>query len=67
MTFLSQTDAFNVQTIDIESFDLNIHDKIKYIFVETHERFSHKLGLETAKLKLRIKNLNINNINLDWV
>jgi FkbM family methyltransferase len=47
--------------------DLNIHDKIKYIFVETHERFSHKLGLETAKLKLRIKNLNIKNINLDWV
>ena len=47
--------------------DLNIHDKIKYIFVETHERFSHKLGLETAKLKLRIKNLNINNINIDWV
>ena len=47
--------------------DLNIHDKIKYIFVETHERFSHKLGLKTAKLKLRIKNLNINNINLDWV
>ena len=46
---------------------LNMHDKIKYIFVETHERFSHKLGLETAKLKLRIKNLNINNINLDWV
>ena len=47
--------------------DLNIHYKIKYIFVETHERFSHKLGLETAKVKLRIKNLNINNINLDWV
>ena len=47
--------------------DLNIHDKIKYIFVETHERFSHKLGLKTAKLKLRIKNLNIKNINLDWV
>ena len=47
--------------------DLNMHDKIKYIFVETHERFSHKLGLETAILKLRIKNLNINNINLDWV
>ena len=47
--------------------DLNMHDKIKYFFVETHERFSHKLGLETAKLKLRINNLNINNINLDWV
>ena len=49
------------------SIDLNMHDKIKYIFVETHERFSHKLGLKTAKLKLRIKNLNIKNINLDWV
>ncbi len=47
--------------------DLNMHNKIKYIFVETHERFSHKLGLETAKLKLRINNLKINNINLDWV
>ena len=47
--------------------DLNMHDKIKYIFVESHERFLHKLGLETAKLKLRIKKLNINNINLDWV
>ena len=40
--------------------DLNIHDKIKYIFVETHERFSHKLGLETIKLKLRFNKLNIN-------
>ena len=40
--------------------DLNMHDKIKYIFVETHERFSHKLGLETIKLKLRFNKLNIN-------
>ena len=62
---LHQTNAgINVQN---KIIDLNIHDKIKYIFVETHERFSHKLGLETAKLKLRINNLNINNINLDWV
>jgi len=61
----------DIEGIEIEILnkiiDLNMHDKIKYIFVETHERFSHKLGLETAKLKLRIKNLNINNINLDWV
>ena len=35
--------------------DLNIHDKIKYIFVETHERFSHKLGLKTAKLNSALK------------
>ena len=40
--------------------DLNMHDKIKYIFVETHEGFSHKLGLETIKLKLRFNKLNIN-------
>ena len=39
--------------------DLNMHDKIKYIFVETHERFSHKLGLEITKLKLRFNKLNI--------
>ena len=47
--------------------DLNLHNKIQNIFVETHEIFSHELGLETAKLKLKIKKLNINNINLDWV
>lgn len=47
--------------------DLNLHKKIQNIFVETHEIFSHELGLETAKLKLRIKKLNIDNINLDWV
>jgi len=47
--------------------DLNLHKKIQNIFVETHEVFSHELGLETAKLKLRIKKLNIDNINLDWV
>ena len=47
--------------------DLNLHNNIQNIFVETHEIFSHELGLETAKLKLKIKKLNINNINLDWV
>ena len=40
--------------------DLNMHDEIKCIFVETHEGFSHKLGLETIKLKLRFNKLNIN-------
>ena len=47
--------------------DLDLHKKINHIFVETHERFSHSLGVETAKLKLRIKKLKIKNINLDWV
>ena len=47
--------------------DLNMHDKIKYIFVETHERFSHKLALETIKLRLRIQENKIHNINLNWV
>ena len=50
-----------------EIINEGLHRKIGNIFVETHERFSHSLGLETAKLKLKIKNLNINNINLDWV
>ncbi len=47
--------------------DKDLHKKIDFIFVETHERFSHSLGIETAKLKLRIKKLKIKNINLDWV
>ena len=62
--------------IDIEGTEIEIlreiinhdfHNSIDKIFVETHERFSHNLGVETAKLKLRIKKMNIKNINLDWV
>ena len=49
-----------------EIINEGLHRKIGNIFVETHERFSHSLGLETAKLKLKIKKLDINNINLDW-
>ncbi len=37
-----------------------MHNEIKYIFVETHEEFSHKIGLETTKLKLCFNKLNIN-------
>ena len=36
------------------------------IFVETHERFSHQLAIETCKLRLKLKKHGINNINLDW-
>ena len=71
-----QTDNISLLKMDIEGIEVDIlnkiidedlHKKIKFIFVETHERFSHSLGLETAKLKLRIKKLKIRNINLDWV
>jgi len=50
-----------------EIINEGLHRNIGNIFVETHERFSHSLGLETAKLKYKIKKLNIKNINLDWV
>lgn len=71
-----QTDNISLLKMDIEGIEIdilnkiideNLHKKIKFIFVETHERFSHSLGVETAKLKLRIKKLKIRNINLDWV
>ena len=71
-----QTDNISILKMDIEGIEIDIlnkiidedlHKKIKFIFVETHERFSHSLGVETAKLKLRIKKLKIRNINLDWV
>ena len=71
-----QTDNISLLKMDFEGVEIDIlnkiidedlHKKIKFIFVETHERFSHSLGVETAKLKLRIKKLKIRNINLDWV
>ena len=72
----NQKDKISLLKMDIEGseieilnriIDMNFHKNIDYIFVETHERFSHLLGMETAKIKLRIKKLKIKNINLDWV
>jgi len=46
--------------------DEGIHKKIGRIYVETHERFSHRIALETVNLRLRLVEENISNINLNW-
>ena len=46
--------------------DEGIHKKIGRIYVETHERFSHRIALETVSFRLRLVKENINNINLNW-
>ena len=45
--------------------DLNLHQKIRKIVVETHERFL-VLKEPTKKLKKRIRALKLRNIDLDW-
>ena len=61
--------------IDIEGAEIEIlnkiidhklHENIGRIYAETHERFSHKIAIQTVKLRLRIVKENIKNINLDW-
>ena len=47
--------------------DNNLHNDIGLIVVETTPNQSHNLGIGTAKLRLRLKQNNIQNINLDWV
>ena len=46
--------------------DEGIHKKIGRIYVETHERFSHRIALETVNFRLRLVKENIKNINLNW-
>ena len=43
-----------------------LHKKIGRIYVETHERFSHQIAIDTVSLRLRLVKENINNINLNW-
>tara|TARA_B100000886_G_C20374784_1_gene471268 strand:+ start:549 stop:1220 length:672 start_codon:yes stop_codon:yes gene_type:complete len=46
--------------------DERLHKKIGKIYAETHERFSHRIAVETVNLRLRLVKENINNINLNW-
>tara|TARA_B100000575_G_scaffold59706_1_gene45247 strand:+ start:122 stop:793 length:672 start_codon:yes stop_codon:yes gene_type:complete len=46
--------------------DEGLHKKIGRIYVETHERFSHRIATETVNLRLRLVKEKINNINLNW-
>jgi FkbM family methyltransferase len=61
--------------IDIEGAEVELvnalidnilHNKIKYIFVETHEYTIPDLLNATIALKNRVKQLNINNIYFNW-
>ena len=46
--------------------DEGLHENIGKIYVETHERFSHRIAVETVNLRSRLVKENINNINLNW-
>lgn len=74
---IKETDAeIALVKIDIEGaevplleklFDEGLHNRIKHIFVETHERgFPHLFDRYMA-LRKRIKKNQIKHINLDWV
>ena len=45
--------------------DLNLHEKIRNIVVETHERFP-TLKKPTEDLKKKIKSRGIRDIDLEW-
>lgn len=47
--------------------DARLHESIGRILVETHERFSPELSLKISKIRSRVADEGINNINLDWV
>lgn len=46
--------------------DVDLHKKIKYLFVETHENTIPELLNSTILLKDRVKNLNLKNIYFNW-
>jgi FkbM family methyltransferase len=50
-----------------EMIDRNIAKDIPHIFAETHEKKIPSLREETEKLKRRIENNNLPNINLNWI
>ena len=77
--FIGFIDSFNkrvfIVKIDIEGGEIELvnqlidkgaHEKIDYLFVETHERKTPELLPSTLQLKKRIKQLGIKNIYLNW-
>lgn len=47
--------------------DTGLIHQIEYLLVETHERKSPELQIETEKLKERIETEKLTNINLEWM
>jgi len=61
----------DVEGVEIEILnkliDTGVIHKIKYVFVETHEKKIPELLESTNKLRERIKKEKITHINLDWI
>ena len=73
---LKENNSIYLLKMDIEGEEFNVLEdiienelyyNIKYIFVETHERFLEDGNERLIKLKNLIKERNIDNIYLDWV
>ena len=67
-------DRISMLKIDIEGAEVELLEaliesglekKIDFIFVETHERISFHIALQTARLRARIRTQNLTNFNLD--
>lgn len=70
----SQKNRVGILKLDIEGYEVEIltalldrgqHHDIDYIVAETHERFSLPLAWRTAKLRARVHQNKISNIDLD--
>lgn len=76
-SFISNLEGeINILKIDVEGveyeilnklIDLKLVDRINSIKVEIHAKKIPQLKEKEELLKKRIKDLNINNINLDWI
>jgi FkbM family methyltransferase len=76
-SFIKDLDCqINILKIDVEGVEyeilnklinMDLHKKINRILVEVHAKKIPELKRKEADLKNKIRELNINNINLDWV
>jgi len=66
----------DVVKLDIEGAEVDILEamletrfdrQIGQLLVETHERFSPELAARTAAIRARVRELGIENIDLDWI